>query len=139
MIERIEEMLQDFEVRERVKRVVGKLVAFDVEIHFGDFDLHFGFITQHVAHVAFAGADIEPAFAERIVFGVAHEQFEQPLRALFERGVVEIFVGADAAVENVLIVVIAHVLLGFWKLLKLPKIGKWKDGSKRCGARGSTN
>jgi hypothetical protein len=108
VVERVEEMFQDFEVRERVKRIVGELVALDVEVDFTDFDVHFGFFVEHVAHVAFAGADVEPAFAEGVVFAVVREHFEQALGALLEGGIVEIFVGADAAVEDVLIVVIAH-------------------------------
>lgn len=139
MVERIEEMFEDFEVRERVERVVGEFVAFDVEIDFADFDVHLGFFAEHVAHVAFAAADVEPPFAERVVFAIVREHFEQALGALLEGGVVEIFVGADAAVEDVFIVVIAHLALESWKVLKFPKIGKSCDGSKRRGKTCSTN
>lgn len=108
VVERIEEMLQDFEVRERVKRVVGKIKGVGVEIHFADFDVHFGFVAEYVAHIAFAGADVEPAFFERVVFAVVHEHLEQSLGALLQGGIVEVFIGADAAVEDLFIVVVAQ-------------------------------
>lgn len=106
--ERIEEMLEDFEVRKRVKRVVGEVVRFDVEVYFGDFDLHFGFFDEPVAHVAFTGADVEPALFERILLGIIHEQLEQPLGAALQVGIIEIVVGSDAGVQNLCTVVVAQ-------------------------------
>jgi hypothetical protein len=113
VVERVEEVFEDFEVRERGERVVGEFVGRDIEVGFTHFDFQLGLFGKHVAHVAFAGADVEPSLFERVVLRVVQEQPEQSLRALFQCGIVEVVVGSDSGIEHDFIVV--DGLVGGWR------------------------